>query len=294
MSGGGSSGNTNTVTQTIPAFEQQSSLENQALAQSLAAQPYPVYQGQLIQGFTDPQTEAQNMVLGGATSYQPTLNAATGITASTLGMSPGNAGNVAQFMSPYVENALAPQVQDLNIQLGQQQRAIDAQATQANAFGDARQGAQAALTNLYGDQAMNQLIGSGYNTAYNNAVNALTQQQQIQLATGQQLGTLAGQDQSLGLNAANAIYGVGQQQQTLQQNELNTAYQQFLNQVNWPFQMLNVRESALSNSPYNIATAVTLPNGNTAAQGFGALTALGGLLGGSGGSTGNNVFGGTK
>jgi hypothetical protein len=97
------------------------------------------------------------------------------------------------------------------------------------------------------------------------------------------------------LNAANAVYSVGQQQQTLGQNELNTAYQQYLNQVNWPFQMLNVQESALSNSPYNVATAVTLPNGNTTAQGFGALTALGGLLGGSGsGSGGNNVFGGTK
>ena len=87
----------------------------------------------------------------------------------------------------------------------------------------------------------------------------------------------------------------GQQQQTLGQQELNQAYQQFLNQANWPYQMLNIRESALSNSPYNMVNATTVPQANMAAQGFGAtlsgIGSLGSLLSGNSG-TNNAPFGG--
>jgi hypothetical protein len=98
------------------------------------------------------------------------------------------------------------------------------------------------------------------------------------------------------LTGANATYNAGSQQQQLQQQQLNAAYQQYLNQVNWPYQQLNVQEGALSNSPYNIQTATTLPNANSTAQGFGTLMAAGGLLGGlAGGQTASNApFGGAR
>ena len=329
MSSGGGSGSTNTVTssQQIPEFEQQASQNNQALAESIGAQPYPTYQAPLIQGMDPLQTTGQQMAVNSAGAYQPALNAATGVTSAALnpsgiygatGLSANAAGTaqgltdpnaVASYMNPYVGAALAPQIQDLQLQLGQQQRGIDATATQANAFGDARQGAASALQNLYGDQALNQLIGTGYNNAYTQALSALGQAQGTNIAAAQQYGNLAntlgteqqtqltgGQDlsnlgttaQSAGLTGANAIYAAGAQNQTLGQSELNAAYQQYLNQVNWPVQMLNVQESALSNSPYNIATAVTLPNANGVAQGFGGLSGIAGLLGALGGSSGSS------
>lgn len=379
MSGGGSgSSNTVTSTQAIPEFEQEASQNNQALAASLGSQPYPTYQGPLIQGQNQLQTQGEQQAVNASGSYQPSLDAATQVTQGALnpsgvnglvgqaanqvgaGLNPSGVnayssaaagqigqalntnattpGAIASYMNPYIEQALAPQIQDLNLQLGQQQQQINTQATQAGAFGDARQGAAQALTSLYGDQAMNQLIGTGYGNAYTAAQQALQQQQNAgltgaaqlgnlaniqgteqqiqlagagqlgnlagilgneqntQLAGGQQLAGLGGLQQSLGITGANAVYGAGTQQQQQGQTELNAAYQQYLNQVNWPYQMLNVQESALSNSPYNIATAVQLPNANTAAQGFGALTGIAGLLGGLGsgkGSTGANVFGGT-
>lgn len=335
MSGGGGSGSSNTVTsvQQIPEFEQQASQQNQQLAQSIGSQPYPVYQGQLIQGFNPTQQAGQTMAVNAANAYQPDLNAANRTTAGALdpsgvnaysGAAAGAAGHaigmgspqsIASYMNPYIEQALAPQVQDLQLQLAQQQRGIDQTATQANAFGDARQGAASALQNLYGNQAMNQLVGTGYNNAYSQALAALQgqqgvqlqgantfanlagvqgQEQQTQLAGGAQQGNLGGLGQQLGITGANAVYNAGQQQQQLGQSELNAAYQQYLNQINWPVQMLNVQESALSNSPYNIASAVTLPQGNSVAQGFGGLSSIAGLLGalGSGGGA-NSPFGGS-
>jgi hypothetical protein len=244
---------------------------------------------------TAPQIQGQNMAMGAATAYQPDLTAAQNVTGQALANGPANPNTMAAYMSPYIQDALAPQVTALNTQIGQQHQALAAGATGAGAFGDSRQGAYDALTDFYGNQSLNGLEAQGYNTAFNNALNTAIQEQGVGLQGAGTLGTLGGLNQSLGLTGANATYTAGQQQQAQQQQELTTAYQQFLNQVNWPYQMLNVRESALSNSPYNIATAVTLPQGNAAAQGFGGTTAalgtLASLLGGSGG--GVNFAGGS-
>jgi hypothetical protein len=52
------------------------------------------------------------------------------------------------------------------------------------------------------------------------------------------LGQLAGQGQNLGLTGANALNMYGQQVQQNQQQNLDTAYQNFLNQQQYPYQQL--------------------------------------------------------
>jgi hypothetical protein len=315
----GSSGTSNTVTssQQIPEFEQQASQNNQALAQSIGSQPYPVYQGDLIQPMTGLQQQGEGMAVNAAGAAQPYVNAAGGTAGAALSGAGGvvnaantaesltNPASVASYMSPYVNAALAPTISDLGIQLGQQQQAINTTATQANAFGDARQGAAQALQNYYGDQALNQAVGTGYNNAYTQALSAVGTAEQTNLGAGNLIGNeqntlLTGANdisalgttaQNTGLAGANAVYTAGTQQQTQGQSELNAAYQQYLNQINWPVQMLNVQESALSNSPYDIATAVTLPAANGVAQGFGGLSGLAGILGSASSGGASNVFG---
>lgn len=282
MSGGGSAPSAQTVTtsQQIPLYEQQFSQQNQALAQSLGSQAYPQYQGPLVAGFTPTQQAGQGAAIDAASSYQPLLNAGVQATAAGMNASAADPGVIQSFMNPYVQSSLAPQITDLQTQLAQQQNQLGAQATQSGAFGDARQGAQASLNNFYGDQALNGLVSQGYNTAYNSALGAAQNQQNLMMQGGNQLANMGAMNQSLGLTGAGAIYNVGAQQQQQQQQELNTAYQQYQNQVQWPYQMLNVQESALSNSPYNMSNQVTLPNANQSAQNLGMFASLAGLLGG--------------
>lgn len=317
MSGGGGGGNTVTQVQQLPQFEQDFAQSNQSLAASLGSQPYPVYQAPLIQSFTPQQTRSFDMAGNAATAYQPAVDAATGAAANTVaagapllsqgasllnGAAGGDPGVIGHLMSPYVSAALAPQITALETQIGQQHAANAAGATGAGAFGDARQGSYDALTDFYGNQNLTGLLGQGYNTAYSNALQTalgvgnteVNAGMTAGLQGGQLLGNLGGLNQSLGITGANALYGVGQVQQQQGQQELNAAYQQYLNQTNWPFQMLNVRESALSNSPYNIATATTLPNANMTAQGIGTAANISGLIGSLlSGSGGNAPFGGT-
>lgn len=326
MSGGSSQPSTQTVTQMqqIPQWEQDYAQGNQNIAASLASQPYPNYKGQIVAPHTALQDQAIASVPGAANSYQPAQGQAEQMTQGAMrqsidpnGILSGpnanqnwNSGAASQYMNPYVMAALQPQLQQLGIQQGQQQRNTDAQATQAGAFGDSRHGVESALNNYYSQMADQGVIGQGLANAYSTGQSAFQNdqgrnlqafqtalqggqnEQNIQLAGGAQMGTLAAQRQQLGLTGANAIYGAGQQQQTQQQTENNAAYQQYQNQVNWPQQMLNVRESALSNSPYNITNSTTLPGANSAASNLGLFAQLLGA-GGSLTSGSSAPFGGT-
>lgn len=292
MAGGApSGGNTVTQVQQIPSWEQGFVQENQDLARSIGSQAYPTYDAPLVQGFTPLQQTGQAMAADASNAYQPYLNAASGLGGQAMNLSANNPNAVMSFMSPYIQGALQPQIQNLQLQQGQNAQNIAQQATQANAFGDARQGVAEGLNNYFGDQSLNNLVSQGYNTAFNNATSALQGQQNALLQGAGLYSNLGGQVQGQALSGANAVYNVGQQQQQLGQQELNTAYQQFLNAVNWPTQMLNIRESSVSNSPYQVATAVQLPAGNTTAQGFGGLLNAAGLAGSL--ASGNSPFGGT-
>lgn len=299
MSGGGSSSpsppsqQTVVQTQQIPQYAQDFSQENMNIARQIAAQPFPTYQGQRIADFTPQQQQSFGMVGQGATAYQPGLNQAQGMTSqSAQGWNPQSAQN---YMSPYVMASLQPQLQQLGIQQSQNQQGIDAQANQAGAFGDARHGVQSSLNNFYGGLQQQDLIGQGFNNAYNSGLGAFQNDQARMLAAGGQQGQLAEQQQSDALTGANALFQSGGQQQQQTQGNLNQAFTDFMNQVNWGPEMLNLRTSVLANSPYNSTRLNVSPPPNTTAQNLGAFGALAGglgsLFGGSSSTGAKSIYG---
>jgi hypothetical protein len=75
--------------------------------------------------------------------------------------------------------------------------------------------------------------------------NAGVQGAQVNLAGSQQLGNLANQQQQQLLTGANAVTGVGMQQQAQQQAQLEAAYQQYLREQAYPYQQQDVLNKAL-------------------------------------------------
>lgn len=282
MAGGGSGGgsSTQTVVQQIPAWQQGYAQQNEDIAASLASRPYQNYQGQTVAGFTDQQQQGMDMAGQAATAYQPDLNQANQLTQSgsqTWGQATPQ--QQAAYMNPYVMQSLAPQLQQLQIQQGQNQLGIDKQSTQAGAYGDARQGVAQSLNDFYGQLAQNDLIGQGYNTAYNNAQTAYNQGAAQQLSAGQQFGQLAQQAQDQGVAGSNALFNSGTQQQQLNQQQLTQSYNNFMNQVNYPTEQLNMRIAALANSPYTVSNQTSLAPANASATNLGAFGALAGGIG---------------
>jgi hypothetical protein len=154
-----------------------------------------------------------------------------------------------QFMNPYLNSALQPQLAEIGRQYditGQQEKS---QATGQGAFGGNRQALIQAENARNKNTAMNTAIGQGYNTAFNNAqqqfnaqqnANLQAQQanQQAGIATGSQNLQSALQTQGLGAGqnlqsqlANQAAYGNAQQANIGQQQFGANMGQQNLQQI---------------------------------------------------------------
>jgi hypothetical protein len=146
-------------------------------AQALSQSPYQAYQGPLTAGQSGLQTQAFQG-LGSLTVPSSIGDAAT--TAGSLATKAGNlsytptttsfdATQAQNYMNPYLQASLNPQLDEARrqSQITQQQNA--AKMTQAGAFGGGRQAILDAETQRSLGTNLANITGQGYNTAFNNA-----------------------------------------------------------------------------------------------------------------------------
>jgi len=114
---------------------------------------------------------------------------------------------VQQFMSPYIQASLDPQLKLLAQQAGIQGAAQQAAATSSGAFGGSRSALANALTQQAGNMAAQQAIGQGYQQAYDKAIQSMQYGAGLGIQ-GLQAGTQA---QQAGIQGAQTgLAGVGQ------------------------------------------------------------------------------------
>ena len=309
--GGGSSTPTqSTVTQTnIPDYAQpyvESALGQAAALTDINQNPYQPYQGQQVAGFTPMQTQAMQNIGNQQTAPQLTdasnmaymsgqyglgtqdtaaqlQNQALGYGAQAAdagqqyAMNSTNPGVTQAYMNPYLQNALQPALQEVNRQYDITGTKEMGDATNAGAFGGSREALMAAENQRNKNTAMNQMIGQGYNTAFNNA----QQQQQFGANLGLQGLQTAGQDVGQAVNAGQyglqglntagqaastlgalgqtqfgqeqasnqAMLQAGNQQQQLQQQGLNVGLQQYQDQLNYPYRQLGFMSDLMRGLP---------------------------------------------
>lgn len=268
---------TQTVQQTnLPAWAQPYSEQLLGQAQALTnvnQHPYQSYEGQRLAGFTPMQQQAFQNISGMQVS--PQTGQASGL-AGFAGLGSLGAGQnymsmatdpaaIQAFMSPYQQNVTDWQKQQAILDYGRALPGLGARAAQSGAFGGSR---QALVESEAQRNLQNQLAGIQA-TGTQNAFNAAQQAQQFGAGLGLQgfgqagqlastLGQLGQQQygQQMGINAAQQQAGA--QQQALQQQGLTNAYQDFLNQQNYPYQQLAFMSDILHGTPTGgITTAQT-------------------------------------
>lgn len=307
FNGGLTSAGTSTASTQLPAWLQNYSQGVANKAISIADRPYQAYPGQRLADFTTDQNTAFNAVRANQGNYQPLLN-----TASNNISNAGQYGKAAQdavagnaqtwgnnwqsYMSPYtsaVTNEIArlgnqnlnenliPSVQDKFLGSGQ-----FGSTRNADILGRTIRDAQADIS---GKQA--QALESGYSTGsniFNQDANRQQQQQSLQAQTNlgagnlannsAQIGnTLANTTANLGLQDANALYGMGAKQQGLNQQGLDIGYQDFQNQRDYDknnLSWLTNIAGALPKPGQTITTSAQTPSTSAASY----LTAAGGLM----------------
>jgi hypothetical protein len=327
LGGGGGGGSpapapsSQTVTQTsIPEYAQpyvETMLGQSQALTDINQNPYQTYGGQRIADFNPVQQQAFNTALNRTSASQ--LAPATGLAAASGFGSLGIAGQMAgagqdyaqqatnpfaqqAYMSPYIQNALQPQLAEMQRQYDitglQQKRA----ATGAGAFGGTRDALMRSENERNKNIAMNQAIGSGYQDAfkaaqqaqqfganlglqgYQGALSGLGQASQAAGQLGQLGQAQFGQESALTAEAQK----IGALQQAQAQQGLDLGYQDFLKQKNYPYQQLAFMSDMLRGLPLSQSAqqVYTAPPSTASQLGGAGLSALG-IYGMSGGFKAN-------
>jgi hypothetical protein len=271
--GGGGSQPTSTTqtTTTIPEYARPYVERMLGKSEAFSESPYQAYGGERVAGFTPMQEQA----FQGAANLGPTkqLGTATQL-AGIAGLGGLGAGQqyaqqatnpyaMQSYMSPYIENAMAPQLREAarsSAIMGQQNQA---QAVQQGAFGGSRSAIVEAERQRNLAQQQGDIYGRGMQTAFEQARQAQQFGADLGLRgygmAGQMAGTLGqlgqtqfGQQQG----AIQAQAAAGAQQQALEQQKMSQAYQDFLSQRGYPQQQLAFMSDILRGVPLGQQTQV--------------------------------------
>jgi len=273
MSSGGGGPTTSTVTNTnLPEYVKPYVTEMLGKAQSLADQPYQQYTGQQTAGI-NPQLaqgyqQMQNMAPSGFINQAGAL-AGVGAT-NTF----DNAA-AQQYMSPYMQNVVDVQKNQAISDYGRSIPGMGANAARVGGLGGTRNAlVQSEAQRNLGNQLSN-IQATGSQNAFQNAQNQYNQAQN-QLFQGAGLMGQAGQQQyaqQMGIAQGNVAAGTGLR--GIEQEALNVPYQNYTNQINYPYQQLGYMSSLIHGLPIsggfyqtNTGRAPNIPGMIAGAAGF--------------------------
>lgn len=274
--GGGSSPSTpekQTIEQTsIPSYAKPYVEKMLGKTEALANAPYQAYQGERIAGFTPMQQQAQQS----AANLGPAKQLGVGTQMAGLaGLGAMGAGQRYQqaatdpyamqaYMSPYVENALAPQMREVARQSAIQGQQNQAQAAMQGAFGGSRSAIVEAERQRNLGQQQADIYGRGMQTAFEQARQAQQFGSTLGLQGMQTAGQLAGTLGQLGQTqfgqqqqALQTQAQMGAQQQGLEQQRLAQQYADFAAQRQHPYTQLAFMSDMLRGLPLS-QTASTM------------------------------------
>lgn len=220
--------------------------------QALAQQPYQVYQGPLTAGVSPLQQQAFQGIgalktptsmtsaastaggiaqQAGGMAYSPTtftnqFQAPTAYTPTDITTQQWGTQAAQQYMNPYLQTALQPQMQELTRQADIARLTDAARLGQAGAYGGSRQAIMdaEARRNLMGKQS--DVLAQGYKTAYDVGQQAFMTDQQRALAAQQAAEQSKQFGATQGMTAAQqaAQYGLAGQQATEASKQFGAQY----------------------------------------------------------------------
>jgi hypothetical protein len=223
--------------------------------QALTESPYQQYMGPLTAGASGLQNQVftglQNTTFPGnlgqsfssAGAYQAPTLGANGMAAPTTPTQP--TGIASQYMNPYLQGVLDPQLAELRRQNDITNMGTNAKLTQAGAFGGGRQAIMNAENNRNMMQEMNKTVGQGYASAYDRG----QQQFNAEQAQGRSLADLMAQQ--------------GNVQRGIEAEGMAADKASFEGARENPYKMLQFQQSMLQGMPisatsYNIAQPTKL------------------------------------
>jgi hypothetical protein len=201
--------------------------------QAIANQPYQAYTGQLTAGTSPLQQQA----FQGAAGLSMPTNMGGFTPQSFTGQ-----GTAQQYMNPYLQQALDPQLAEARRQSQITQTQNAGKLTGAGAYGGGRQAIMDAETQRNLATNLANITGQGYSTAYDKAMQQFNTEQQ----QAQQAQNLTNQ---YGLNVLGQQAGLGQVQRGIESEAVAADKAQFEEERLNPYKMVQFQQSLLSGLP---------------------------------------------
>jgi hypothetical protein len=212
------------------------------LSKGIAASnaPYQSYQGPLTAGPSD----LQNQAFAGASDLAKTGYTPTNFTTGTFDTAAAN-----KYMNPYLQASLNPQLKELQRQSQINNVANAGKLTQAGAFGGSRQAIMGGEENRNLLDKSQDLIGQGYNTAYNNAMNQFNTEQGrgMDAQKASEASRVYGAD--YGMKSIQNLADLGNTQRNIEQEGLTADKTQFEQQRDNPLKMAQYQKDLLTGLP---------------------------------------------
>ncbi len=278
-------------------------------ARQVAGQGYVPYSGDRVAGASPTSMGAMqgmgdvasrfgqlgNSFGGGAPNISPYANAGAN-AARALG---GDRGAIDSLMNPFQQNVIDALGSEYDQMRGKATMGTNAEATGAGAFGGSRhallEGERLGALDRGQMSDVANLLNSNFNSTMDRAgqtANLGLGAQQLGSnyalgAGGLQLGALQGQQGALGQQ-----FGMGDYMRNINQQRLDTNYQDFLDKTRWGEHQLGVLQGGLG-APYgSTQTQPLYKNGfNNVLGGVATGAAIGGLPGAAIGGIGSLLFG---
>jgi hypothetical protein len=208
--------------------------------EAISNTPYESYEGPLTAGASD----LQEQQFGGLSQL-----ASTGFTPGQNNYQAFNANAAKQYMNPYTQTALDPQIKELQRQGQIQNLQNQGQATKMGAFG----GSGSALMQTEGQRntldKVQSALGQGYNTAYNNATQQFNADQARQQQNAQQNEANRQFSANYGLQTLQNLGAAGATQRDIEQQGITADKAQFEEERDNPSKQVQFQKSLLTGLP---------------------------------------------
>lgn len=227
------------------------------MGQALAQQPYQAFQGPLTAGYTPAQSAAFSGIAGLAVP-----------TAQMGGFTPGSftaQGTAQQFMSPYVEAAIEPQIAEATRQAQIAQTEQAGRLTKAGGFGGSRQAVMESELQRNLGRNIADIRGRGYQQAFEQAQRQFNVEQDRERAAQELVNRY-------GLDALTTQARLGAEERGIEQEAIDAARREFEQERLYPYKNVQFMQSLLQGLPLS-----------TQEYSYQQPTGLSSLLGGTGG-----------
>ena len=213
--------------------------------QALANTPYQAYQGPLTAGTSDLQQQA----FAGASDLAQAGYTPTQFTTGSFDTAAAN-----KYMNPYLQASLDPQLKELQRQSQISNMTNAGKLTQAGAYGGSRQAILQGEENRNLLDKSQDLIGQGYNTAYQNAMGQFNAEQGrgLEAQRASEASRVYGAD--YGLKSVQNLADLGATQRGITGEGITADKAQFEEQRDDPYKKLQYQKDLLTGLPITTST----------------------------------------